>query len=192
MHYLPFCPAEELDPCLFFFSSRRRHTRSLCDWSSDVCSSDLGREGLLAERVMLRRRRCACDGLDRWVGEDGLERRGVPAELGRESRDPFLVRVDEGRQRTDFGVVADVVLPPRPAADDGDANAAGSRAARFRRRRARPAAPREGIHEANLLAVKRREGKAAGKRRRLSQVRFRSKTAGKVAQWAFAVKNWPG
>src|SRR5215469_7966915 len=27
----------------FFFSSRRRHTRSLRDWSSDVCSSDLGR-----------------------------------------------------------------------------------------------------------------------------------------------------
>src|SRR5476649_1848078 len=27
--------------CLFFCSSRRRHTRSLCDWSSDVCSSDL-------------------------------------------------------------------------------------------------------------------------------------------------------
>src|SRR5260221_1856668 len=26
---------------LFFFSSRRRHTISLCDWSSDVCSSDL-------------------------------------------------------------------------------------------------------------------------------------------------------
>src|SRR5438034_7237253 len=26
---------------VFFFSSRRRHTRSLCDWSSDVCSSDL-------------------------------------------------------------------------------------------------------------------------------------------------------
>src|SRR5437588_9742763 len=29
--------------CFFFFSSRRRHTRSLCDWSSDVCSSDLER-----------------------------------------------------------------------------------------------------------------------------------------------------
>src|SRR5471030_1485584 len=27
----------------FFFSSRRRHTRCLSDWSSDVCSSDLGR-----------------------------------------------------------------------------------------------------------------------------------------------------
>src|SRR2546427_13144626 len=27
--------------CIFFFSSRRRHTRFDCDWSSDVCSSDL-------------------------------------------------------------------------------------------------------------------------------------------------------
>src|SRR5690606_41077813 len=27
----------------FFFSSRRRHTRFSRDWSSDVCSSDLGR-----------------------------------------------------------------------------------------------------------------------------------------------------
>src|SRR5258705_6451141 len=26
---------------MFFFSSRRRHTRCLSDWSSDVCSSDL-------------------------------------------------------------------------------------------------------------------------------------------------------
>src|SRR4030066_890360 len=29
-------------PC-FFFSSRRRHTRFKCDWSSDVCSSDLSK-----------------------------------------------------------------------------------------------------------------------------------------------------
>src|SRR5699024_12207636 len=28
----------------FFFSSRRRHTRSKRDWSSDVCSSDLVRK----------------------------------------------------------------------------------------------------------------------------------------------------
>src|SRR5690606_4085105 len=28
-------------PCIFFFSSRRRHTRFSRDWSSDVCSSDL-------------------------------------------------------------------------------------------------------------------------------------------------------
>src|SRR5699024_11409562 len=30
---------------MFFFSSRRRHTRSKRDWSSDVCSSDLGETG---------------------------------------------------------------------------------------------------------------------------------------------------
>src|SRR2546430_13084042 len=29
------------DYWFFFFSSRRRHTRFDCDWSSDVCSSDL-------------------------------------------------------------------------------------------------------------------------------------------------------
>src|SRR5947207_7924353 len=33
--------AEAADHPILFFSSRRRHTRSLCDWSSDVCSSDL-------------------------------------------------------------------------------------------------------------------------------------------------------
>src|SRR5690606_40516027 len=32
-------------PCCFFFSSRRRHTRFSRDWSSDVCSSDLGESG---------------------------------------------------------------------------------------------------------------------------------------------------
>src|SRR6266704_4647158 len=32
----------------FFFSSRRRHTRSKRDWSSDVCSSDLTLRRLLA------------------------------------------------------------------------------------------------------------------------------------------------
>src|SRR2546430_274331 len=31
-------------PFVFFFSSRRRHTRFDCDWSSDVCSSDLGHD----------------------------------------------------------------------------------------------------------------------------------------------------
>src|SRR5438128_4335106 len=31
----------------FFFSSRRRHTRCYRDWSSDVCSSDLGGPSLI-------------------------------------------------------------------------------------------------------------------------------------------------
>src|SRR5207248_8572723 len=39
---------------VFFFSSRRRHTRSYGDWSSDVCSSDLEiGHGALAERALL-------------------------------------------------------------------------------------------------------------------------------------------
>src|SRR5215207_10902833 len=33
--------------CFFLFSSRRRHTRSTRDWSSDVCSSDLAGAGLV-------------------------------------------------------------------------------------------------------------------------------------------------
>src|SRR6266478_8236687 len=33
----------------FFFSSRRRHTRFDCDWSSDVCSSDLMPAGFAAQ-----------------------------------------------------------------------------------------------------------------------------------------------
>src|SRR2546430_10334992 len=36
----------------FFFSSRRRHTRFDCDWSSDVCSSDLPRLGTAARRAV--------------------------------------------------------------------------------------------------------------------------------------------
>src|SRR5256886_9853643 len=36
-----FCPLRTPFIFFFFFSSRRRHTRFDCDWSSDVCSSDL-------------------------------------------------------------------------------------------------------------------------------------------------------
>src|SRR5262245_66344075 len=38
---------------LFFFSSRRRHTRCLSDWSSDVCSSDLHQRVCRARRRWL-------------------------------------------------------------------------------------------------------------------------------------------
>src|SRR6266446_4634711 len=37
------------DAYLFFFSSRRRHTRLQGDWSSDVCSSDLTLRALQGE-----------------------------------------------------------------------------------------------------------------------------------------------
>src|SRR6266704_6759287 len=39
--YLFFGTQRKVDSRCFFFSSRRRHTRSKRDWSSDVCSSDL-------------------------------------------------------------------------------------------------------------------------------------------------------
>src|SRR5437764_11834341 len=38
---LVFGAANSVSFLLFFFSSRRRHTRYIGDWSSDVCSSDL-------------------------------------------------------------------------------------------------------------------------------------------------------
>src|SRR5438034_9853253 len=39
---------------LVLFSSRRRHTKSLCDWSSDVCSSDLFWPGRIARPNLQR------------------------------------------------------------------------------------------------------------------------------------------
>src|SRR5262245_62630888 len=54
---------------LFFFSSRRRHTRCLSDWSSDVCSSDLRRYGVFdSERGIATRGTFIIDknGVVRW------------------------------------------------------------------------------------------------------------------------------
>src|SRR5437867_8046778 len=44
----PSLPTRSLSSLIsfFFFSSRRRHTRSYGDWSSDVCSSDLTRDAI--------------------------------------------------------------------------------------------------------------------------------------------------
>src|SRR5690349_25057233 len=67
----------------FFFSSRRRHTRSLRDWSSDVCSSDLGARALPdapAERVgrcleiddEIRRREVADDEIEQPLVDEEL------------------------------------------------------------------------------------------------------------------------
>src|SRR2546427_99249 len=70
---------------MFFFSSRRRHTRFDCDWSSDVCSSDL------APRPRKRARRRAA-GARRLGGVGRAGRRGVPrrvrAGLSQAAREP--------------------------------------------------------------------------------------------------------
>src|SRR5690606_40302948 len=55
----------------FFFSSRRRHTRFSRDWSSDVCSSDLGgppKRPAPSPQLLLRHR------------QPGLLARGVPRQ----------------------------------------------------------------------------------------------------------------
>src|SRR5437867_9981183 len=45
------CNLLMVDQLFFFFSSRRRHTRSYGDWSSDVCSSDLDQGNKTPARV---------------------------------------------------------------------------------------------------------------------------------------------
>src|SRR5699024_11766376 len=81
---------------LFFFSSRRRHTRSKRDWSSDVCSSDLGPRGGGPGRAAVLR------------GGEGVagrpaSRREVRAPAGaarrplRRAADPARVRSEERR-----------------------------------------------------------------------------------------------
>src|SRR2546430_7523207 len=54
----------------FFFSSRRRHTRFDCDWSSDVCSSDL----VVFDTVPLRPDGVQWDGIEYYSARLG---RGV-------------------------------------------------------------------------------------------------------------------
>src|SRR3712207_6896799 len=58
----------------FFFSSRRRHTRYWRDWSSDVCSSDLGAERLGAALDLVLGLDVAVDDVEVLGGEarDGL------------------------------------------------------------------------------------------------------------------------
>src|SRR5689334_23447693 len=83
---------------VFFFSSRRRHTRWNCDWSSDVCSSDLAGEQVGGEllavdddgvtRVVAAGR--AHDVVDRLGGREqvGGLALALVAPLGAEDHDP--------------------------------------------------------------------------------------------------------
>src|SRR5207237_6993632 len=75
---------------LFFFSSRRRHTRFKCDWSSDVCSSDL--EGNRREKKADERRRLVVPGdvptTEEQGGDEGGHggHRSEERRVGKESR----------------------------------------------------------------------------------------------------------
>src|SRR3712207_8801518 len=75
---------------LFFFSSRRRHTRYWRDWSSDVCSSDLG-DRVGGERVQVQllgqRQRLEPDALGLLVASEAEEHPGVDGEHLRRSEE---------------------------------------------------------------------------------------------------------
>src|SRR5216683_3800914 len=66
----------------FFFSSRRRHTRSDRDWSSDVCSSDLALPQSLWQTVRPPRRAATGGGARRTVHRQGeLRQRAAGARV---------------------------------------------------------------------------------------------------------------
>src|SRR5437867_13058290 len=88
----------------FFFSSRRRHTRSYGDWSSDVCSSDLDKLSLkvtpkiFIEELLLifvnSRTMGACfvRSEERRVGKECRSRWGRDHEKKREKRGEYVER----------------------------------------------------------------------------------------------------
>src|SRR6266478_7615721 len=82
----------------FFFSSRRRHTRFDCDWSSDVCSSDLRQVGVVEDRS---------PGMPQFRSSPARPRQAVviAADLG------IVLRRSEGHQ-VEFMLIAHMRLEP--------------------------------------------------------------------------------
>src|SRR5437762_14306353 len=70
---------------LFFFSSRRRHTRYIGDWSSDVCSSDLSSS---PHRATQSKQRLVDTRLARMMAGERSEERRVGKEC-RSGRSPY-------------------------------------------------------------------------------------------------------
>src|SRR5256884_5039351 len=72
---------------LFFFSSRRRHTRCSRDWSSDVCSSDLSSSTIRGASTG-----SSDDAASRWQSSDRHRRGFGGAGLGERPRDRGALR----------------------------------------------------------------------------------------------------
>src|SRR5206468_7618766 len=75
----------------FFFSSRRRHTRSDRDWSSDVCSSDLhsGEGGIVYAQTRKDVERIAAKLAESGASCDAYHA-GLPADRRRQVQDDFV------------------------------------------------------------------------------------------------------
>src|SRR2546427_12914771 len=86
----------------FFFSSRRRHTRFDCDWSSDVCSSDL-----LAVAQAVAETGAANDLLERLGRDPAFRRLGIRATP--DEREPASYVGRAPQQGDEF---LEEVLPP--------------------------------------------------------------------------------
>src|SRR5689334_24710632 len=84
----------------FFFSSRRRHTRWNCDWSSDVCSSDLEIITALREAIASTELRRATYHdhvpVDRWT-ELIITPVPVPTAFGGTDKCMLMTRSEERR-----------------------------------------------------------------------------------------------
>src|SRR5437879_13649090 len=108
----------------FFFSSRRRHTRYIGDWSSDVCSSDLehvllheGQQVPIAPQLQVanvgsvERQAAACGIVE--AGDERSEERRVGKECRWRARESQCTkrskswRARQQRQRDSVGRTAD-------------------------------------------------------------------------------------
>src|SRR2546426_11776294 len=78
---------------IFFFSSRRRHTRLQGDWSSDVCSSDLAVGHPVQDELRLLR----AVGVEAHVAEEEARVPRGPLGLPHETRGDDAVGVDVGK-----------------------------------------------------------------------------------------------
>src|SRR5207249_8589788 len=81
----------------FFFSSRRRHTRSKRDWSSDVCSSDLSPSGVISGDTV------TCSALAATFAVSKVAARALQVTVS-----PLITPL--GEQLTDAGVVRSYAL----------------------------------------------------------------------------------
>src|SRR5207245_800065 len=116
------CPVRFL--FVFFFSSRRRHTRCYRDWSSDVCSSDLAGAGLRIESLRIVPvagvgessgdiRRAAASPLDRQVvliGLDSFDWR-IAEPLMKRGKMPNLERLIARGTRANLKTIRPILSP---------------------------------------------------------------------------------
>src|SRR2546427_12637292 len=93
---------------IFFFSSRRRHTRFDCDWSSDVCSSDLNSSAEIVGKHLGDPVPVASDvnaKIPRWLSTVIVKCLAKKPEDRFQDADDVLAALDSGRTSGSEGLV---------------------------------------------------------------------------------------